>query len=74
MLRVSPRIVGFGKLALEVVFVDAVRACAKETTGMADGAGGVTTLATLGVIAREDISAFQSNMAAEIAHSISGIG
>jgi hypothetical protein len=74
MLRVSPRIVGFGKIALEVVLVEAVRACAKETTGMADGAGGVTTLATLGAIAKGDISACQSNMAVEIEHSKSEIG
>jgi len=70
ILSVSPRIVGFGKLALGAVLVEDVRACAKETTGKTEGAGGGITLATLEAIAREDISACQSNMAAVIGSRI----
>lgn len=66
LLSVSPIIIGFGKLALGAILVEAVRACAKETDGKTVGAGGGITLATLGAIAREDILACQSNMVAEI--------
>jgi len=47
-----------------------VGACAKETSGKTEGAGGGITLATLGAIAREDILACQSNMVAVIGSRI----
>lgn len=66
LLSVSPRIFGFGKLALGAILVEVVRACAKETDGKTVWSGGGITLATLGAIAREDISACQSNMVTKI--------
>ena len=66
ILSVSPRIVGFGKLSIEAVFVEVVSVCAKEITSMADGTGNVVTLAILRAAARGAISACQSNMATEI--------
>jgi hypothetical protein len=66
-LRVSPLIFGCGKLSLDSTLDDHVSVCANETTCSADDGVCVATLATFGAAAREAISAWQSNMAAEIA-------
>jgi len=66
MLRVSPRIVGLGRVALGTVLVEAVRACAKEIAGKADVGGGTEAVAMVGAAVGGTSSACQSNMAAEV--------
>ena len=60
----SPLIDGCGNLSLEETFCTAFNAWAMETTCVATSLEGGGTLAAEERAAEEDISAFQSNMAA----------